>query len=534
MLARFLLLSLACPAAAEPGPMPREVRTKPLPPGVVAELGVAPPPGHALPAPSLLRWSADGTRLLAVYPGTRTWRSLEDQGFKVGSQRSRPRDPAPSVLAVWDVARREVVWRRECPGRVIDATLDRTGTTVRAAGDDYRFRTWSLGPPATETEAALDPKPKYSPYRVIELLPDGRLETWLPPGTSLVADVYDVTGQRVATRTVAGLPPPLRDRMVGQPPVVPLRPEPGVVIFPDGRRTDVVSGRRLPALELRERSTLTGRPWLAADSALIACPLWGSGIHLWESLTGRPVGRVTDGYPEWTTAALSPDGRWLAGASQDAVELRSVRLGVEPVRLPIRGAKALAFSPDGSGLAVSQVGHGVHVWRVPAVTPNRGPERTPDDLWATLARPDAGAAWEALWHLLDHPAEATALLAARLKPAGEPDMAELVARLDDDRYVVREAASRELAGHAGAVEDDLRSAMRNPKSEEQRKRLEDLLAKRDPAAPPEGALLRALRAVWLLEQIGTADAKKLLERLAGGATGSRVTLEAKAALGRLK
>jgi hypothetical protein len=525
---------LALPAA-ESGPPPREVRTIPLPPGVVAELGVEPPAGHSLPTPSLLRWSADGKRLLVVYPGTRTWRSLEEQGYTSGSQRSRPRHPTPSVLAVWDVARGEVVGRRECPGRVIDATLDRAGTTVRAAGDDYTFRTWSLGPPATETETTLDPKPTFSPDRVIELLPDGRLVTWLPPGTSLVADVYDATGKRVMSRTVAGRQPPLRARMVGEPPVIPLRPEPGVVIFPDGRRTDVVSGRRLPALELREPNTLTGRRRrVVADAALIAFPIEFTGIHVWESSTGRLVGQMSDSYPERTAAVLSPDGRWLAGANQDVVEFRSARLGVEPVRLPIQRAVALAFSPDGARLAVAQAGDGVRVWRVPAPTSNRDPERTPDDLWATLARSDAPAAWEALWHLLDHPPEATALLASRLKPAGGRDTAEQIARLDDDRYPVREAASKTLAGRAEAVEDDLRLALRKPKSEEQRIRLEALLGKLDPATPPEGEHLRALRAVWLLERLGTPEAKKLLERLAGGAAGSRVTREAKAALERVR
>jgi hypothetical protein len=40
--------------------------------------------------------------------------------------------------------------------------------------------------------------------------------------------------------------------------------------------------------------------------------------------------------------------------------------------------------------------------------------------------------------------------------------------------------------------------------------------------------------VWVLEQIGTADARKTLERLAGGAAAARQTRDAKSALLRLK
>jgi hypothetical protein len=112
------------------------------------------------------------------------------------------------------------------------------------------------------------------------------------------------------------------------------------------------------------------------------------------------------------------------------------------------------------------------------------------------------------------------------------DTAEQIARLDHPRYAVRETAARELARRGMVVEGDLRAALAKAKSAEQRERLEGLLNKLRWGVPPEGDILRGLRAVWLLERLGTAETKKLLERLAGGASGSRVTLEAKAALGR--
>jgi hypothetical protein len=85
-----------------------------------------------------------------------------------------------------------------------------------------------------------------------------------------------------------------------------------------------------------------------------------------------------------------------------------------------------------------------------------------------------------------------------------------------------------------AVEGDVRAALKRSTAPEQRERLEAVLARIDPMMPPAGETLRGLRAVWLLERLGTPEAVKLLQKMAGGATGSRVTQEAKAALGRLK
>jgi hypothetical protein len=49
--------------------------------------------------------------------------------------------------------------------------------------------------------------------------------------------------------------------------------------------------------------------------------------------------------------------------------------------------------------------------------------------------------------------------------------------------------------------------------------------------PPER--LRAVRAVQVLEYAGTAEARRLLKGLAGGAEGAGLTSQAKQALGRL-
>lgn len=82
------------------------------------------------------------------------------------------------------------------------------------------------------------------------------------------------------------------------------------------------------------------------------------------------------------------------------------------------------------------------------------------------------------------------------------------------------------------VEAALRKALVSPPSAEVRRRLEYLLAELEKAeSSPE--LRRALRAVEILEHIGTPEAGQLLEALARGGPDAPLTQEARAARQRL-
>ena len=98
---------------------------------------------------------------------------------------------------------------------------------------------------------------------------------------------------------------------------------------------------------------------------------------------------------------------------------------------------------------------------------------------------------------------------------------------------MREAAQRELAELGESALPALRKCLTAKPSAELKRRAEELIrAWESPEAPP--ARLFQLRAVTLLEQIGDASAKELLQTLAAGAKDAEVTRDAAGALGRLK
>jgi hypothetical protein len=79
----------------------------------------------------------------------------------------------------------------------------------------------------------------------------------------------------------------------------------------------------------------------------------------------------------------------------------------------------------------------------------------------------------------------------------------------------------------------LRQALKTTESAEQAGRIAKLLD-RVGIAKPQAEELRGARAAEVMEWVGSAEAKKLLEVWATGAEGARLTLEVKAALERLK
>jgi WD40 repeat protein len=271
----------------------------------------------------------------------------------------------------------------------------------------------------------------------------------------------------------------------------------------------------------------------------------GEVIRVWALAGGEVVRRFACDSRSAGAFAFSPDGRLLAAAGPDnAVWLWDNASTQLLARLKgHRGlVRRLAFSSDGRALVSSSEDGTALVWDLHRALARPGPaprvdpsEETLALWWADLADADAARAYRAIQKLAQAPKPAVRLLRRHLSPAPavEPrQVARLIADLDDAQFRVREEAAGQLQRLHDRVAPALEKALAAKPSPEPRRRLEELLQiVRRRQLPAD--TVRALRAVEVLEAIGTPQAGQLLEELARGAPESRFTQEAKAALQRL-
>jgi RNA polymerase sigma factor (sigma-70 family) len=269
----------------------------------------------------------------------------------------------------------------------------------------------------------------------------------------------------------------------------------------------------------------------------------GEVVHLWELATGKERGRFA-AKTTLIALAFAADGRHLL-MSPSSLEIRvhDLAAGRQVRQFPghQNWTHGLATAPDGQLLASGSSDSSVLLWGLgapPGLRP--APRRLlPDRVrlaWEDLAGDDAAAAYRALWDLAGAPAQALPLLKKGLTAptAGTDDkrVAALLADLDHDEFAVREQAEAALAKMGPAAAPALRKALAGPPSAEVRTRVERLL-KGMAAARPSGEELRRLRTLEVLEQINTAEARRLLEVAARADGGGQVGREARAALARL-
>jgi WD40 repeat protein len=242
--------------------------------------------------------------------------------------------------------------------------------------------------------------------------------------------------------------------------------------------------------------------------------------------------------------AFSPDGRYLALA-QESPEIRlwDVRAGREVGRLTGHqgGVVSLLFAPDGKHLFSGGTDTSALTWDLTRLTQSQPapdaelPARALDALWTDLAGKDATRAFDAIRKLSASPGQAVALIKGHVRPTTPADpkrLARLLGDLDSDRFEVRRQAQSELEGLGELAEPALRKALAGDPSLEVRQRVERLLDNLSGQVPQAGQL-RELRAVELLELMGSSEARQLLKALAEGAPEARLTREARSAIRRL-
>lgn len=283
-------------------------------------------------------------------------------------------------------------------------------------------------------------------------------------------------------------------------------------------------------------------------------------VFVWDVAAGKRVTALPDGLPIGAAAvAFSRDGRSLATASlpddvpigataavtsrQDRAPVTSSaegtiriwELATWTVRTEFHGHRdrptALAFTPAGQLLSGS-LDTTVLAWDL---RPRQADgSQTLEAAWNNLVKRDAGAAFQSQGRFLAEPEQVVKLLAEKLKPIESVDAARirrLIADLEDEKFAVRDAASKILSESGSQVQPALEAATKNSTSQELIDRVKKILHEMETISPGH---LRQIRAVEVLEWIASDDAKTLLKQWATGVKGAVLTEEAQVAIGRLE
>jgi RNA polymerase sigma factor (sigma-70 family) len=285
----------------------------------------------------------------------------------------------------------------------------------------------------------------------------------------------------------------------------------------------------------------------------------GHSLSFWETATGKKLLALKTtgaGVENILTFAISPDGGMLGtggwkreGATQGTLRFWELAPGEDFAQLPGHAlpVNAVAFSADGKRLISASNDTTALIWDLAEVRGKLKPkalELTPkelDALWQVLRGEDAAAAqdsvgvYQAIQTLTAGQGRTVAFLTERLKPTKPRDnrtLAKLIAELDSDEFEVRERASKALEEEGENARLALEEALKGNLSAESRKQIERLLGALATASlnPEE---MRARRAVWVLERVGSKEAREVLETLAKESPEARVVAEARAALERL-
>jgi dipeptidyl aminopeptidase/acylaminoacyl peptidase len=305
---------------------------------------------------------------------------------------------------------------------------------------------------------------------------------------------------------------------------------------------DVHSGREIA--RLREDGNAVHAVVFSPDGATLATAAdTGMEIKLWETATWQ-TRRALDcrGFPEHPHA-FSADGRSLWTASNDAVwrwDLSTGRRLRQFTGEHRRRVTRVAAFPAGTTIVSAGEDGNAVVWDGTAMRLEQPRNERDADLrlegpWGALAGEDAVAAYDAMWALAAVPDAAVPYLRNRL-PRQEPVDAErvkrLLAELDHEQFTVRERATRELARLGDAAEPMLREHLETTTSPEAGQRIEILLDSVQ-LSVADADRLRAVRAIEVLERIGTPAARDALEEAFRGAPDSKLKERARATVWRL-
>jgi WD40 repeat protein len=301
------------------------------------------------------------------------------------------------------------------------------------------------------------------------------------------------------------------------------------------------------------------------DGRGIAAATSDNAVTLWETLTGQErcrfeakeqvflgkmfglLGGRSGNNREFNLCSLafSADGQTLAAGGKD----RTLHLWDVPTGKKLGqfnghqgGIQRLAFLPDGVSLVSASVDSTALVWDAAEMLQREASpgmlleDKQLESLWNELAGDNGAVAYQAVRTLGGAPDQAVPWLQARLQPTPAPDPRQidrLIKELDSEQFQTRQKAEQDIEKLAELAESALKKVLQGKPTLEMQQRVEKLLERLVSQMTPPAELVQQCRAVEALERIGNSEARQVLEKLAKGADGHRLTREAQGSLQRL-
>lgn len=352
----------------------------------------------------------------------------------------------------------------------------------------------------------------------------------------------------------------------GSPAPGPIKPKTvvsAIAMSADGSML-AVGGRELAVYRLDNGTLLWTTPWhyydppktlsWSGDGRLLAAVGQLSDVNIWDVETGALVQAIVkDGDAKTVSEKVyfTPDNRLLVGMRagpapwaftegrlavweiatgrlmfellHPSIDIYSYALSRDGQRLAIGGADGVGWLFDFNALMRAQV------------STSAAADHSLQQHWQSLGSDDPAVARRAMLLMCDRPRETLALFERTIKvlPQEADSPEKLIAQLGASGPQERRQASAKLRELGPTANDAMRRALQSPDvPAEVRGRLELLLAAKTSAIASDE--LQRLRAVEALECIGGRQAVALLETIASGPPTARATLDARAALVRVK